>query len=159
MRSGWNRDSDWSFFDTGPYGTGHQHRDKLHLSINAFGKDLLVDGGWYTHKDYFNFDPASWRGYFRSSYSHNVILVDGNGQMEGPLRSDFPLVKDEDYLHNPLYDYAFGSFDSGFEKVVGKALHSRSVMYVEGEYWVVLGHFNTDDLEIFKCYGTTLQTT
>ncbi|MDP4679599.1 MAG: heparinase II/III family protein, partial [Cyclobacteriaceae bacterium] len=144
MRNGWNRDADWSFFDAGPYGTGHQHRDKLHLSINAFGKDLLVDGGRYTHKDYFNFDPAFWRGYFRSSYSHNVILVDGNGQKEGHVRTDVPLVDNEDYIHTSSYDYAYGSFDDGFEKVDGEAVHSRSVLYIKGKYWVVLDHFKTD---------------
>lgn len=144
MRNGWDRDADWSFFDAGPYGTGHQHRDKLHLSINAFGKDLLVDGGRYTHKDYFNFDPAFWRGYFRSSYSHNVILVDGNGQKEGPVRADAPLVDNEDYIHAPLYDYAYGTFDDGFEKTEGEAIHSRSVIYIKGKYWVVLDHFKTD---------------
>lgn len=144
MRNGWNRDSDWSFFDAGPYGTGHQHRDKLHLSINAFGKDLLVDGGRYTHKDYFNFDPAFWRGYFRSSYSHNVILIDGNGQKEGPVRTDSPLVDNEDYIHAQSYDYAYGTFDDGFEKTEGEAVHSRSVIYIKGKYWVVLDHFKTD---------------
>jgi hypothetical protein len=144
MRNGWDRDADWSFFDSGPYGTGHQHRDKLHLSINAFGKDLLVDGGRYTHKDYFNFDPAFWRGYFRSSYSHNVILVDGNGQKEGPVRTDKPLVDDEDYIHTSSYDYAYGTFDDGFEKTEGEAIHSRSVVYIKGKYWVVLDHFKTD---------------
>jgi hypothetical protein len=32
MRSGWDAQAQWSFFDLGPYGTAHQHRDKLHLS-------------------------------------------------------------------------------------------------------------------------------
>jgi len=144
MRNGWNRDSDWSFFDAGPYGTGHQHRDMLHLSINAFGKDILVDGGRYTHKDYFNFDPSFWRGYFRSSYSHNVILVDGNGQKEGPLRAESPLVENQDFIHAPLYDYAFGTFEDGFENIEGDVVHSRSVMYLKGKYWIVLDHFETD---------------
>jgi len=144
MRNGWNRDSDWSFFDAGPYGTGHQHRDMLHLSINAFGKDMLVDGGRYTHKDYFNFDPAFWRGYFRSSYSHNVLLVDGNGQKAGPERAETPLVENQDYIHAPLYDYAFGTFADGFEKTEGEVVHSRSVMYLKGKYWVVLDDFKSD---------------
>jgi hypothetical protein len=144
MRSGWDDQAAWSFFDNGPYGTGHQHRDKLHLSVAAFGKDLLVDGGRYTHQDYFSFDPSVWRGYFRSSYSHNVILVDGNGQHAGSIRAKNPLVEGEDFIHNEQFGYAYGSFLDGFENISGKAVHTRSVLYLHDQYWVVLDHFETD---------------
>ncbi|WP_020530250.1 alginate lyase family protein [Flexithrix dorotheae] len=151
MRSGWDKNAHWSFFDNGPYGTGHQHRDKLHLSISAYGKDLLVDGGRFTHKDYFSFDPTIWRGYFRSSLSHNVILVDGNGQSEGPVRTNSPLEEGKDFIHHPKYDYSYGTFTDGFEKTEGTAVHSRSVLYLHDEFWVVLDQFETDrqrDLEV-----------
>src|SRR5690606_25840300 len=101
------------------YGTGHQHRDMLHLSVSAFGKDLLVDGGRYTHQDYFSFDPTIWRGYFRSSFSHNVILIDGHGQKEGPLRTDTPLQENVHYRLDKSYDYITGKFIQGFENVEG----------------------------------------
>lgn len=144
MRNGWQGDAHWAFFDTGPYGTGHQHRDKLHLSVTAFGRDLLVDGGRYTHMDYFSFDPKNWRGYFRSSFSHNVILVDGNGQKEGPVRTGQPLSEGLDYRHEAGYDYAWGSFTDGYENVEGETEHSRSVLYLRDHYWIVLDHFRTD---------------
>ncbi len=144
MRSGWEADAGWTFFDNGPYGTGHQHRDKLHLSIAAFGKDLLVDGGRYTHQDYFSFDPSVWRGYFRSSFAHNVILVDGKGQRAGNTRTEVPLVADRDYVHRPGYDYAYGVFTDGFEDVDGIAVHARSVLYVHDHIWLVLDQIKTD---------------
>lgn len=144
MRNGWGEDAHWAFFDTGPYGTGHQHRDKLHLSIAAYGKDLLVDGGRYTHQDYFSFDPTIWRGYFRSSFSHNVILVDDKGQNAGPDRAEGPLMNTVDYLHHPLYDYAGGTFNNGYEEVEGKVVHSRSVLYLRDRYWLVLDHIEVD---------------
>lgn len=144
MRNGWHQNAQWSFFDVGPYGTGHQHRDMLHLSVHAFGKDLLVDGGRYTHKDYFNFDPAFWRGYFRSSFSHNVILVDNKGQKPGPLRMKSPLLENKDYLRHDLYDYASGTFGNGYETIEGEAEHTRSVLYIRNKYWLVLDHFKTD---------------
>ena len=144
MRNGWDDQAHWTLFDTGPYGTGHQHRDKLHLSIAAFGKDILVDGGRYTHKDYFSFDPAIWRGYFRSSFSHNVILVDGKGQNAGSDRAETALVEHEDFLHHPNYDYALGTFSDGYQEVEGTAIHTRSVLYLRDKYWVVLDHFKTD---------------
>lgn len=141
-RSGWDVDASWSFFDNGPYGTGHQHRDKLHLSVAAFGKDLLVDAGRYTHQDYFSFDPMVWRGYFRSSFSHNVILVDGHGQNAGPELAEKPLVDGVDFVNTELYDYAKGTFDSGFE--AAEAIHSRSVLYVKNKFWVVVDQIETD---------------
>lgn len=144
MRNGWHDQAHWAFFDTGPYGTGHQHRDKLHLSIAAFGKDLLVDGGRYTHKDYFSFDPTHWRGYFRSSFSHNVVLVDGKGQNGGNTLATAPLDSSIDYFHHPEYDYAHGIFDDGFEEVPGKVRHARSVLYLRDKFWVVLDFLETD---------------
>lgn len=144
MRNGWDADAHWSLFDTGPYGTGHQHRDMLHLSVSAFGKDLLVDGGRFTHEDYFSFDPTIWRGYFRSSFSHNVILVDGKGQKDGPLRTDAALSEGKDYVHHPTYDFAFGTFADGFEEVEGEVSHTRSVLYVRDQFWVVIDQVNTD---------------
>lgn len=40
----------WAWFDVGPFGSsGHAHRDKLHLSMRAFGAHLLVDSGRFTY--------------------------------------------------------------------------------------------------------------
>ncbi len=146
MRSGWDKQAQWAFFDTGPFGTGHQHSDMLHLSVAAFGKDLLVDGGRYTHEDYFSFDPTNWRGYFRSSFSHNVILVDGRGQKGGPLKVDTPLEEGTAYKNSPVFDYARGTFSSGYQEVEGKVEHTRSVLYVREKFWVVADHMETDRL-------------
>lgn len=144
MRNGWDRQSHWTFFDTGPFGTGHQHADMLHLSISAYGRDLLVDGGRYTHEDYFSFDPRIWRGYFRSSFSHNVILVDGGGQKAGPLTSKSPLQEGTDFQTTAEYDYARGTFANGYEGVEGQVEHTRAVLYVKDKMWVVVDHIDAD---------------
>lgn len=144
MRDGWGPQAQWAFFDTGPFGTGHQHSDKLHLSVSAYGQDLLVDGGRYTHENYFSFDPATWRGYFRSSFSHNVILVDGHGQTSESNKADAALTSGVDYLNKPDFDYARGTYGGGYAGVEGKANHSRAVLYVRGQYWVVVDHVTTD---------------
>lgn len=153
MRDGWGVNSQWAIFDTGPFGTGHQHSDMLHLSIHAHGRDLLVDSGRYTHENYFSFNPVNWRGFFRSSFSHNVILVDGKGQAPGPLRAEKPLEEEIDCINTNSFDYARGTFsygfadgtDSGFSKEnVTKADHTRAVFYVKGKYWVVVDHVEAD---------------
>lgn len=144
MRNGWDRQSHWTFFDTGPFGTGHQHADMLHVSVSAFGRDLLVDGGRYTHEDYFSFDPKIWRGYFRSSFSHNVIVVDGGGQKAGPLTSKAPLQENVDFQTTAEYDYARGTFTNGYEGVDGRVEHSRAVLYLKDKMWIVVDRIHTD---------------
>lgn len=160
MRSGWDDQAHWAFFDTGPFGTGHQHSDMLHLSVSAYGKDLLVDGGRYTHKNYFSFDPAIWRGYFRSSFSHNVILVDGKGQNGGPLKANSPIEEGTTYINTEKFDYARGTFTSGFNGVEGKVEHTRAVLYVRGKFWVVVDYIDTDrprELQALWHYAPTCQ--
>ncbi|MCB0665051.1 MAG: alginate lyase family protein [Saprospiraceae bacterium] len=144
MRNGWHEEAHWAFLDIGPYGTGHQHRDKLHLSISAFGQDFLVDAGRFTHQDYFSFDPVNWRGYFRSSYSHNVILVDGHGQKASNIMAAHPLEEGKDFAATPAYDYSWGSFDDGYEQVEGNIRHRRSVIYLKNKFWVVFDQLKTD---------------
>lgn len=49
-RSDYDADAHWSFFDIGPWGSGHQHNDNLHISISAYGRDLLVDAGRFAYR-------------------------------------------------------------------------------------------------------------
>ncbi len=85
-RSAWN-DSDalYSYFDGGTYGEFyHTHQDFGSVQFYAYGRRLLLDPGIssYTHDDYSN--------YFRQSYSHNVILVNGKQQsMAKPYESQW----------------------------------------------------------------------
>ncbi len=136
MRSGWDAAAHWAFFDVGPAGIGHRHADRLHLSIAAFGRDLLVDGGRYWYKG------GSWRSYFTGSASHNLILPDGAGQNMGPSSVRSPMKGN--YALAPEFDYARGSFDAGYRGLEGKAAHTRAVLYVRGGFWVVVDRVRSD---------------
>jgi uncharacterized heparinase superfamily protein len=82
LRSGWAEDDHHLCFDCGPIGKDldggeiplftHGHADLLSLTLCAFGKPLLVDGGFYT----FGGSPE-WHRYFRDVQGHNAISVDG----------------------------------------------------------------------------------
>lgn len=137
MRSGWDCKAHWAFFDRSPMGVYyHIHNDKLHLSIAAYGRDLLVDSGRYSYvRNQF------WR-YFRGSASHNIILVDGRGQNAGVRESRQPMVGN--YAIEPEFDFARGTFNRGFTKLKGKASHTRVVVYLRGKYWVVVDQITTD---------------
>ena len=138
-RSGYDADAHWSFFDIGPWGSGHQHNDKLHISISAFGKDLLVDAGRFA---YTGEVARKFRSYARGSAGHNVILIDSKGQKGGPRHAKEPLGSSF-YKITEDFDYASNSFES-FIDVDGNAKHIRSVFYVRGEFWVVVDRIITD---------------
>jgi hypothetical protein len=137
MRSGWGEDAHWSFFDAGPWGMKHQHNDKLHLSVSAFGRDFLVDAGRYTY------DPGADRDYFVSSFAHNVIIVDGGEQRPGAEKAGEPLPGGW-FVTEPDLDYARGAFSEGYDNVDGKVIHERAVMYVRDRFWVVVDRIESD---------------
>lgn len=138
-RSGYDGDAHWSFFDLGPWGSGHQHNDKLHLSISVYGKDLLVDAGRFA---YTGEVAEKFRDYARGSEGHNVLLIDGKGQEAGPTHATAALDS-KHYRITEDFDYASSSFDK-FVEIEGKAAHTRTVFYVRGEFWIVVDKISTD---------------
>jgi len=138
-RSGFDEKAHWSFFDIGPWGSGHQHNDKLHLSVAAYGRDLLVDAGRFAYKGEV---AGKFRSYALGSQGHNVLLIDGKGQAPGPKVTDKP-VPENDYHIMPDHDMARGSC-SQFNGLEGSCTHSRTLYYKRGQYWVVVDRIVTD---------------
>ena len=111
MRSGWEREALFLGFETGPFGYGHQHEDKLGIVIFAYGKDLLVEGGSYAY------DASKWRRYVLSSHAHNIVLVDGEGQVRRGLPRQQYVSKaplDVAFHSDDRCDYARGVYEQGF---------------------------------------------
>lgn len=150
FRSGFSAEDDWSYFELGPWGIGHQHYDKLHLSVVVGGRDVLVDAGRYTYIGYHD-TTNPWRNYFTGSESHNVVLIDGIGQSQREKEWTKPLSAN-DYLITDTYAFARGTYNSGFkgvknkdaDKVKGKAEHTRNVLYVPQFAWIVIDTIDTD---------------
>ena len=143
MRDGWGPEAQWAFFDVGPWGHAHQHNDKLHLSVAAFGHDWLVDGGRY----YYKWDE--WRRYFVSSLAHNVVLVDGKGQIPTAPIAAAPISRG--FATTGGLDFCMGTYGDGFsadvrakpgDSGVIHATQTRAVVYVKGKYWVVFDHLS-----------------
>ncbi|MCK0148149.1 heparinase II/III family protein [Arenibacter sp. F26102] len=138
-RSGFDGSAQWSFFDMGPWGSGHQHNDKLHLSVSAYGKDFLVDSGRFA---YTGEVAEKFRPYAKGSAGHNLILIDGKGQTNGPTHTQEPLA-DSHFKITEGFDYASNSYDQ-FIDITGKAKHTRAMFYVRNEFWVVVDRVETD---------------
>jgi hypothetical protein len=85
LRNGWDEEADWVYFDAGPYGTAHQHIDRLHISASLRGRPTLVDNGRYTYQ------PGPWRDYFKGPQGHNILLLDEEPARQGPRSVEAPL--------------------------------------------------------------------
>ncbi len=128
----------YSIFDVGPLGlSGHQHRDRLHLGIQAGGRDLLVDGGRYWYK----WDTL--RQYFLGTASHNCILVNACGQADdGWEVTDRPFTGAQACTER--FDYCVSSFNGPWLGQLGACRHTRAVLYLRNLGWLVIDRIASD---------------
>ena len=128
LRSDWECETS-AFFDTGLFGNGHQHEDKLNLIISNNVKAVLCEANTYAY------DTSESRRYCLDSRGHNVIRVNGQGQNR---RKNHTFTKeilmgiapDVKLITTENYDYAAGVYDDGFGAEAEKlARHERSVIY------------------------------
>jgi hypothetical protein len=65
--------------DCGPLGylsiAAHGHADALSFVLSAGGRELLIDPGTYAYHT-----QKKWRNYFRGTFAHNTLRVDGVDQ-------------------------------------------------------------------------------
>ena len=140
FRSGWDRNALWLCMDGGPFGFGHQHEDKLSVTLTAYGQSLLVEGGVYTY------DASDWRRYVLSSRAHNVVLVDGleQNRRKGPadnfvVKTPLPHV----WESNETFDHASTVYDEAWgPKSERTCKQTRHVFFVKPDLFVV-----ADELE------------
>lgn len=150
MRSGWGEDDVCAILESAPFGKAHQHEDKLEVMLHAYRKQLLEDMGSYAY------DTSAMRQHILSSYSHNVAIVDGEGQCRrngycwhpedinklADIRSEFG----EDI------EWVEGVYDWGFGMELIPVTHTRRLIWFkngQGEhkapFWVVLDRFEPKD--------------
>ncbi len=135
MRSGWEPDDAYLMFEAGPFGTGHQHEDKLGLFLYAHGRVLLTEPGNYTY------DRSKWRRYVLSTEAHNTIMVDGMPQHRRGLRETYDAAEplEGNWVTTPAFDWATGTYTEGYgPERDGSVSHERTVIFVRPEYFVVL---------------------
>lgn len=135
MRQNWGRESGWAFFDIGPYGTDHQHNDRLHLSVSVGRRDFLVDSGRFTYQ------PGNVRDYYKGADGHNVVTLNGKSAQTGPLSVTEPMPVIADIGNDRDVFEACVYFDS--QPLIGKGRpeHRRRVEYFKNGYksgyWIV----------------------
>jgi len=140
MRSSWDRDALCLIMDAGPFGTGHQHEDKLSFILDAYGTHLVAEAGIFTY------DASPMRRYSLGPAAHNTVFIDGRGQNRraGPRsvqRAD-PSIPIR-WTSNDHFDYAEASFGRheaerwGKDRLTG-FIHTRRILFVKPTYFIVL---------------------
>lgn len=137
MRDGWTAHSNYLLFDCGPHGidnSGHAHADALSFELAVNGRTLLIDPGTYTYTG-----SKEMRDWFRSSVAHNTLTVDNESSSvcDGPF-SWKTMARSEcsSWITQEQFDYVVASHD-GFRRLAEPATHTRSIMFVKNNYWVV----------------------
>ncbi|MDD4872263.1 MAG: alginate lyase family protein [Kiritimatiellae bacterium] len=143
MRSGWDRNAVWLCMEGGPFGFGHQHEDKLGVTLTAFGKSLLVEGGVYTY------DASDWRRYVLSSRAHNVVMVDGFDQNRRKSPRETFVVKDplpHVWESNATFDHVMAVYEEGWgpkaERIVE---HTRHVLFIKPDLFAIVDELEPKD--------------
>lgn len=140
MRSGYEVDDQWAFFDIGVYGSsGHAHRDKLHLNIRAYGSLLLVDSGRFAYQGTGSIFHSV---YAPSTRAHNTLTIDQCDQAAAPPVATQP-VPANTWSIGDTHDYGRGTMAT-WDKLQGNATHTRAVLFRKGAWWVVIDHISSD---------------
>ena len=144
MRDGWTSESNYLLLDCGPHGTlngAHAHADALSIiAASMHGRTTLVDSGTYTYTG-----SAALRDQFRATAAHNTLTIDGasSSVMEGPFRwQQMARATCRKWLSRPRFDLFEGEHD-GYLRLPAPAKHLRSVLFLKGDYWIVLDRVET----------------
>ena len=156
MRNGWKHNDQYMLFKSSRRAAGHMHDDCNSIFLTAYGRNILIDSGNYNYSD----DKRSKiiHPYFFSSYAHNTLCVDGEGQNrfglavgvkdEPGLTDDYSLKEIERLkeLQKPihkrwhtseLFDFAEGEYNDGYGLDSIDVTHERQVFFVKKGIWVI----------------------
>jgi hypothetical protein len=142
MRSGWDKDACYLMMDAGPFGTGHQHEDKLSILVHAFGRPLIVEPGTYSY------DRSQWREYVLSTRGHNTVMVDGLDQRHRSHPESFKSAKpvDTTWVTTDSFDFAAASYTLGYGREENVPVdHRRSILFAKPRLWLVVDELHAKD--------------
>lgn len=138
MRDGWQTDAAMLAFDCGPLGhgaAGHGHADALSFQLYMAGQPFLVDAGTYSY----NIDYSA-RDLFRSTRSHNTIVVDNRDQSVMRDRMSWARIANARCRYwrtTSRFDMVDGQHD-GYGELADGVIHRRIVFHFKPAVWIVV---------------------
>ncbi len=132
MRSDWSKLASYLMIDGGPWGTTHQHCDRLSFVLTAYGADFITDP---CNTLYANNEPGAFISMCNAGFMHNTVTVDGVDEF---IRDDtsWQVDKPLDNLWREQEDAVFfaGSFDF---RPVKPVRWERRILFAGREYWLL----------------------
>lgn len=120
------------YFKSSSYGSfNHSHADQNSFAVNAGGRALAIDSGYYD-----DYDTPHWRQWYKQTRAHNAITFDGgqgqvvfeeSGQLGPGLITDFE--------HRSEYDVVTGDATAAYGGALTEA--RRSLVYLRPNLVVV----------------------
>lgn len=144
MRDGWTPGANYLLLDCGPHGMnncGHAHADALSFELAVNGLTMLVDPGTYTYTG-----STEQRDWFRSSAAHNALTIDGESSSVSAGPFSWRTIADcesENWTSRERFDYFAGKQD-GYRRLSTPASHSRRVLFLKNDYWVILDRVHSE---------------
>ncbi len=144
MRSGWSSTDNYLLMDAGPFGTAHQHEDKLSINVDGYGTRHIIDGGTY------DYDTSNYRKMCLGSHSNSQPLVDDldqNRLADSTLRRNPTPIT---WRTSSLFDYSAASYGEDSREGWGPArvrpaVTRRHVFFMKPDVWVVIDAFKALD--------------
>ena len=153
FRSSWREDAVGAYMDCSPFGSNHQHEDKLNFVLQAYGKDMLVEAGSYAY------DTSDMRRYVIETRSHNTIRIDGQEQrarntykwLSGMISNQADLV----FGTAPDRDWCGAAFTDGYgargrQAKLDRTVHRRTAVFHKdvpsaGPFFVIVDRLEAPD--------------
>jgi hypothetical protein len=116
--------------DAGPLGylsiAAHGHADALSFTLSAGGRELLVDPGTYAYHT-----QEKWRDYFRGTFAHNTLRVDGVDQ--SVIGGNFLWLRKAN-AHCEVAELegmrqTFRGWHDGYQRLADPVTHRREIVY------------------------------
>ncbi len=144
MRSDWTPNARFMMIDGGPWGTSHQHGDRLSLAVTAYGADFIIDP---TATKYHDNTPEAFLSRQQAGFLHNTITVDGVDEfVNSPYETKEPL--DNTWEHGDNWTLFAGSYSFAPVKTVN---WERRVLFAGKSYWllqdIITGEQDTAQVE------------
>jgi hypothetical protein len=132
MRSDWSRNARYLAIDCGPWGTNHQHGDRLSFVVTANGSRFIIDP---TSTRYASNKSDAFISRQAAGFLHNTITVDGvdEYQSEGTsAETNEPL--ENIWEHDDKYTLFVGTYNFAPVKPIK---WERRILFVDGSYWLI----------------------
>ncbi|MDO8946010.1 MAG: DUF4962 domain-containing protein [Desulfocapsaceae bacterium] len=110
------------YFKSSPYGSfNHSHADQNSFVINADGKALAIDSGYY---DWYG--SPHWKHWYKQTQAHNAITFDdGKGQEINDKGAAGKIIS---FAHDEKYDVVVGDATRAYKSEINKA--RRTLAYI-----------------------------